>query len=111
MRTDVGEVTFLANHSPLVGAMDICVLKIETSNEDPAGADEDEAAGGSGEATPGAEVLAAVHGGFVLVNENKVTLASGVAELGDEIDVPRARRALESATERMEEEKVEPEAA
>ena len=110
MRTDVGEVTFLANHSPLVGAMDICVLKIETSNEDPSG-DDDEAAGGSGDAAPGAEVLAAVHGGFVLVNENKVTLASGVAELGDEIDVARARRALESATARMDEEKVEPEAA
>jgi F0F1-type ATP synthase epsilon subunit len=50
-------------------------------------------------------VRAAVHGGFVLVNENKVTLASGVAELASEIDVARARRSLEEATERFEAEK------
>lgn len=112
MRTDIGEVTFLANHSPLVGAMDICVLRIDVASEDAAGDDDETPVhGDSSGAAPGSEVRAAVHGGFVLVNENKVTLASGVAELADEIDVARARRALEAATERLAEEKVEPEAA
>jgi F-type H+-transporting ATPase subunit epsilon len=103
MRTDVGEVTFLANHSPLVGALDITVLRIEPAAD---GGDEDDAPAGSAE-----EVRAAVHGGFVLVDANKVVLASGVAEMADEIDVPRAKRALESATSKVEAESAEAPAA
>jgi F-type H+-transporting ATPase subunit epsilon len=42
-------------------------------------------------------VRAAVHGGFVKVADNKVTIVAGVAELAEEIDVERAQRALEAA--------------
>ena len=38
-----------------------------------------------------------MHGGFVMVADNNVTVAVGVAELAEEIDVPRAERALAAA--------------
>jgi F-type H+-transporting ATPase subunit epsilon len=38
--------------------------------------------------------LAAVHGGFLLVHDNKVRILAETAELGDEIDVARARESL-----------------
>jgi len=41
----------------------------------------------------------AIHGGFVEVSDNVVTLLSDGAELGSEIDIERARRALERAEE------------
>jgi F-type H+-transporting ATPase subunit epsilon len=39
----------------------------------------------------------AVHGGFVEVSENKVSILSDAAELSSEIDVERARSAKERA--------------
>jgi F-type H+-transporting ATPase subunit epsilon len=42
-----------------------------------------------------------VHGGFVKVADNKVTVVAGVAELAEEIDVTRAQRALEAAESRL----------
>ena len=45
----------------------------------------------------GAKKLAAVHGGFVEVSHDKVKILSDVAELEDDIDVDRARRAAERA--------------
>jgi F-type H+-transporting ATPase subunit epsilon len=38
--------------------------------------------------------LAAVHGGFLLVHDNKVRILAETAELGDDIDVSRARASL-----------------
>jgi F-type H+-transporting ATPase subunit epsilon len=38
--------------------------------------------------------LAAVHGGFLLVHDNTVRILAETAELGDEIDVSRARASL-----------------
>ena len=38
----------------------------------------------------------AVHGGFVQVSDNKVSILSDVAELAEHIDVPRAQRAKAS---------------
>ncbi len=59
-------------------------------------------AGGSGGAGGGpggsGEVRAAVAGGFVHVADNRVTVLAGVAELAEEIDVERARRAFEAAS-------------
>jgi F-type H+-transporting ATPase subunit epsilon len=43
----------------------------------------------------------AVHGGFVEVSNNKVSILSDVAELGDTIDIARARAARERAEERI----------
>ncbi len=56
--------------------------------------------GGSGVPAGGGEgeVRAAVAGGFVHVADNRVTVLAGVAELADEIDVERARRAFEAAS-------------
>ncbi len=43
----------------------------------------------------------AVHGGFVEVSNNKVSILSDNAELGSQIDVERARSAKERAEERL----------
>jgi F-type H+-transporting ATPase subunit epsilon len=75
-----GELAFLTGHAPFVGALDIATVTIRSSQGD--------------------EVVA-VHGGFVEVSNNTVTILSDVAELGSQIDVERARQAEESAEERM----------
>lgn len=85
MRSDVGELTILANHASLVGALDITVLRITPST------------GGEEGAPAREEIRAAVHGGFLHVADNKVEVAAPVAELANEIDVARARRALDAA--------------
>jgi F-type H+-transporting ATPase subunit epsilon len=43
----------------------------------------------------------AVHGGFVEVSSNKVSILSDNAELGSNIDVERARRAKDRAEEQL----------
>ena len=114
MRVDGGDTTFLANHSDFIGSVDICVVRIQAatagsgsgsgagSGSGPAAGVAPAEVGGAGsgaeaESTSLGEVRAAVHGGFVKVAENKVTIVAGVAELADEIDVGRAQRALEAA--------------
>jgi len=42
----------------------------------------------------GSDVTAAVHGGFLSVNDNRVSILAEGAELSEEIDVARAERAL-----------------
>ena len=71
-----GEVAFLTGHAPFVGALDIGVVRVKTGK----GTEE-----------------AAVHGGFVEVRDDRVTVLSDVAELASQIDVERARRAKEAA--------------
>jgi F-type H+-transporting ATPase subunit epsilon len=46
----------------------------------------------------GEGVEAAVHGGFLSVSSDNVTILAEIAELSDEIDVDRARTALERAS-------------
>jgi F-type H+-transporting ATPase subunit epsilon len=75
-----GELAFLTGHAPFVGALDIATVTIRSSQGD--------------------EVVA-VHGGFIEVSNNTVTILSDVAELGSQIDVERARQAKDSAEERM----------
>jgi F-type H+-transporting ATPase subunit epsilon len=83
MRTDGGEIAFLAHHEDFIGAIDITVARIHlTDGEDAEG---------------GAEIVAAVHAGFVHVHPEGVRILAGVAELSGEIDVDRARAALASA--------------
>jgi F-type H+-transporting ATPase subunit epsilon len=72
-----GEIAFLTGHAPFVGALDIAKVTVR--------------------AHEGADQLIAVHGGFVEVSHDRVTILSDVAELKDQIDVPRARAALEAA--------------
>jgi F-type H+-transporting ATPase subunit epsilon len=72
-----GEIAFLTGHAPFVGALDVAMVVVRP----PEGADE----------------VMAVHGGFVEVSHDKVTILSDVAELQSQIDVARARVALEAA--------------
>lgn len=98
MRTEGGEVMFLPHHADFVGAVDICVVRIATGTGSAPG-DGAGGAHGSGEGPGGGhELRAAVHGGFVHVADNRVTVLASVAEPADEIDVERARHALEAAT-------------
>ncbi len=87
LRTDGGEIMFLPEHADFVGAVDISLVRIAESGAE---------AGREGGRAEG-EFRAAVHGGFVHVADNKVTLLASVAESATEIDVDRARRALEAA--------------
>jgi F-type H+/Na+-transporting ATPase subunit beta len=76
-RTTDGEIAFLSNHAPFLGALGIGQVKVNTAG--------------------GGVVRAAVHGGFVEVSANRVSILSDVAELADQIDVARAREALARA--------------
>ena len=92
LRTGEGDVTFLAGHTPLVGTVQPGVVRVVRPE--------------------GGDARVAVHGGFTQVeqhvdldapdaeddaNGTRVTLLIGVAELAEEIDVDRARVALEAA--------------
>jgi F-type H+-transporting ATPase subunit epsilon len=81
-RTSDGEIAFLTGHAPLVGALGVGTVRIKHGDD--------------------AEVRAAVHGGFVEVRDNRVSILSDVAELPDQIDVERARRAREEAERRVQ---------
>jgi len=96
LRTGEGDVTFLAGHTPLVGTVLAGVVRVIRPEGD--------------------DVRIAVHGGFTQVEQNisfdgdddgvagtRVTLLIGVAELAEEIDVDRARVALEAAEARVAE--------
>ena len=74
-----GEIAFLTGHAPFVGALDIATVTIRSAEGDE---------------------LVAVHGGFVEVSNDTVTILSDVAELSSQIDVERARLAQEKAEER-----------
>lgn len=80
-RTEGGEIAFLADHMPYLGVLEPCVVRViqDVSNE----------------------VRFAVHGGFVEVRGNRVTLLADVAETADEVDLERARRALDAAEQRV----------
>jgi F-type H+-transporting ATPase subunit epsilon len=76
-----GEIAFLANHMPYIGALDIGVVRI-------VGPAADAETGASSEP----EVRLAVHGGFVEVKDNQVIMLADAAELASEVDVEAARR-------------------
>lgn len=76
-RTIDGEIAFLSDHAPFIGALGIGRVQINTPT--------------------GEVVRAAVHGGFVEVSNSKVTILSDVAELSSDIDLARAQEALRRA--------------
>ena len=76
-RTFGGDIAFLTGHAPFVGALGIGKVRVRQ--------------------TDGSEEVAAVHGGFVEVKDNRVTVLSDVAELAADIDADRARAAKERA--------------
>src|SRR6476646_5018365 len=70
-----GDIAFLDNHAPFLGALDIAVARIQKED--------------------GEWEEAAVHGGFVHVRDNNVILLSDEAELAHQIDFEHARREKE----------------
>jgi F-type H+-transporting ATPase subunit epsilon len=82
-RTVDGEIAFLANHMPYIGALDTCVVRVIS----PAPGAE----AGTDPATGEPEVRVAVKGGFVEVKSNQVIMLADVAELASEVDVDSAR--------------------
>ncbi len=102
LATSEGALTVLDGHTPLVGDVVHCEVKVEQAE--------------------GTLVLLAVHGGFLQVDTSpgaaeglaegdgplaglstRVTVLAGVAELASEIDVPRAEEARERAAQRVSE--------
>jgi F-type H+-transporting ATPase subunit epsilon len=101
LATSEGDLTVLDGHTPLVGDVVHCEVKVEQAE---------------------GTVRLAVHGGFLQVDTSpgaaegladgdgplpglstRVTVLAGVAELASEIDVPRAEQARERATQRVSE--------
>src|SRR5918997_2765687 len=72
---DGGDVAFLADHAPFLGALEIWPVTVRT--------------------TEGDDVIAAVHGGFVHVRENECIILSDVAGIAGAIDSGRAPPAPE----------------
>jgi len=77
-----GDIAFLGGHSPFVGALDIATVTIRKDGQDE---------------------VAAVHGGFVEVSDDQVTILSDVAELAGQIDVARAEQSRSEAERRARE--------
>ncbi len=72
-RPEGGDAAFLPGHAPFLGLLGIGPVTIRTAD--------------------GKEVKAAIHGGFIEVRNNNVTILSDVAELSTEINVARATEA------------------
>jgi F-type H+-transporting ATPase subunit epsilon len=102
LATSEGALTVLDGHTPLVGDVVHCEVKVEQPE--------------------GTLLRLAVHGGFLQVDTSpgaaaglaegdgplpglstRVTVLAGVAELASEIDVPRAEQARERAAQRVTE--------
>ena len=78
-RTAGGDIAFLTGLAPFVGVLGIGKVIVREVG--------------------GTSVVAAVHGGFVEIKDNRVSILSDVAELASQIDVGRARQALSGAGE------------
>lgn len=76
-----GEFGVLPEHTPFITLLDIGILKYRKGTD---------------------ETQVAVSGGFAEVLEDKVVILARTAEFGEEIDVERAKRALEKAEKTLE---------
>lgn len=76
-----GDIAFMPGHAAFVAALQECHTRIHLPG--------------------GAIQSVAVHGGFVEVSGNTVSVLADMAELGEHIDVDRARRAMEDAEEHL----------
>ncbi|MFC4589233.1 F0F1 ATP synthase subunit epsilon [Sphaerisporangium corydalis] len=77
-KTVDGEIGIMPNHAPVLGVLvEGGVLRIKRGDGD--------------------DVVAAVHGGFISVANNDVSVLAETAELGSEVDVAAARDALQRA--------------
>jgi F-type H+-transporting ATPase subunit epsilon len=76
-RTVDGELGILPSHAALLGVLVEYPVTIRRSDAD--------------------DLVAAVHGGFLSVSRDGVDVLAEIVELAEEIDVPRARQALDRA--------------
>lgn len=76
-KTPDGEIGVLPGHAPVLALLLDAPVRIET--------------------VEGTKVLVAAHGGFFSVDRDNVNVIAETAELAEEIDVERARAALERA--------------
>lgn len=80
-KTADGDVGVMPGHQPIMSVLQPSVATIRTVVD----------------GAPGDTIKVALHGGFIAVDENRVSLLSEAAELSDEIDVARAEEALARA--------------
>jgi F-type H+-transporting ATPase subunit epsilon len=80
-RTTDGDIAFLTGHTPFLGLLVEWPVVVKLST--------------------GEEVTAAVHGGFVEVSHDHVTVLSDLAEMADQIDLDRALSLKEWAEARL----------
>jgi F-type H+-transporting ATPase subunit epsilon len=85
-----GEIAFLPGHAPFLGALTENHTRITLAD--------------------GSQLDVAVHGGFVQVADNRVSILSDIAELGDQIDRARATAAKERAEAGLRGSEPDPEA-
>ncbi len=76
-----GDIAFQPGHIPVIGILQ--VWSVDVVKED------------------GSRDTFAVHRGFVQVSDTDITILSDVSEAKDEIDVPRAERALAEAEQAL----------
>ena len=76
-----GEIAFLPGHAPFLAALTENHTRVTLAD--------------------GSVLDVAVHGGFVQVAGNTVSILSDVAELGGQVDRVRAQRAKDAAEERL----------
>ena len=87
-RTVDGEIAFLANHMPYIGALDTGVVRVVGPQAAPEG-------------TPEADIRVAVLGGFVEVKDNQIIMLADVAALSSGVDVDAARQDESQASQRV----------
>jgi F-type H+-transporting ATPase subunit epsilon len=80
-KTVDGDVGVMHGHQPILSLLAPSVATIRTVVD----------------GSPGETLTVALHGGFIAVDENRVSLLSEAAELSGEIDVRRAEAALARA--------------
>ncbi|GAT65427.1 F0F1 ATP synthase subunit epsilon [Planomonospora sp. ID91781] len=92
-KTVDGEIGIMPRHTPVLGVLvEGGVLTVKRGGGEP-------------------DLVAAVHGGFLSVADNEVSILAEVAELGSEVDVARAKNALDRAQASVEAEMAESDAA
>ncbi|MFF5113360.1 F0F1 ATP synthase subunit epsilon [Streptosporangium sp. NPDC000509] len=92
-KTVDGEIGIMPKHAPVLGVLvEGGLLKIKRGNGE-------------------ADLVAAVHGGFLSVADDEVSVLAEVAELGSEVDIARAKSALERAQASIESEQEDADAA
>jgi F-type H+-transporting ATPase subunit epsilon len=88
-RSADGEIGILPGHAPFLGVLRFARLKVEAGGE---------------------EIVFAVHGGFIEMKDNKLSVLARSAEISSDIDVARARDARERARQALAAEEASQEA-